>query len=518
MADKTDVLIVGAGAAGSVFAARLATAGKKVVVLEAGPGWKLNDLVSSQIWSRRIKWRGAPVLSSGSLPVNNNFGTGSGVGGAALHHYAVWPRLHEEDFEMRSRHGRGLDWPVAYDVLRPWYDRVQAEVGVAGDANAEVWRPAGEPYPMGPVPLLKQAEVLARGFERHGLRTAPLPQAITTEPYKGRRVCIWDGWGDASCPIGALANPLVTYLKDARQAGAEVRPNTEVLRLDTNASGSRVTGVTVANERGEVESIEADFVVLAANTVQNPRLLLNSAPGGLANSSGLVGAYLTTHIGISVYGLFEEDTYPYLGTPGGMLVSQDDYDGKDTRGAGFGSYQWQIAPSTKPNDLLGHAMARPDIYGEALHQFMRRAARGFAAMTAVVEDLPVPENEVSLAETNDKRGVPLARMTHSPHADSSALAEAARQQGEAVMKAAGAVDSWSAPPVSMHLMGGTIMGEDPAASVTDSYGRAHDLENLFLAGPGLMPTIGGVNPTFTVTALAERSAHYLVENYEAIQA
>jgi choline dehydrogenase-like flavoprotein len=206
-----------------------------------------------------------------------------------LHHFAVWPRLHVEDFEMRSRHDRGLDWPISYDELRPWYDLSQAEVGVSGDAEAEVWRPPGVAYPMRPVPVFKQAEVLARGFEKSGLRTAPLPQAILTEPYKGRSPCIWDGWCDAGCPIGALANPLVTYLKDAREAGAEVRAGVEALRLITNSSRDRVTGVAVAGQSGEVEVIEADLVVLAANTVQNPRILMNSAPGGLANSSGLLG-------------------------------------------------------------------------------------------------------------------------------------------------------------------------------------------------------------------------------------
>lgn len=513
MADKAEVLIIGAGAAGSVFAARLAQAGKRVLVLEAGPAWKLDDLISSEIWSRRLKWRGAPVLSAGSLPVNNGFGTGSGLGGAALHHYGVWPRLHVEDFEMRSRHDRGQDWPISYDDLRPWYDLVQEEVGIAGDAEAEVWRPPGEPYPMGPVPRFKQAEVLARGFELSGMRTAPLPQAITTEPYKGRATCIWDGWCDAGCPIGVLPNPLITHLKQAREAGAEVRANTEVLRLMTNASGDRMSGVLVAGKDGETELIEADLVVLAANTVQNPRLLLNSAAGGVANSSGLVGAYLMTHLAVSAFGLFNEATEPYLGTPGGMLVSQESYDGKDTRESGFGSYQWMIAPSTKPNDLLGHAMARPDIYGEALHQFMKRAAQNFGAMTAVVEDLPLRDNAVSVAAQKDANGMPLAQMNHSSHADTMALAEGAKEQGLSVMRAAGAEEAWSIPPGSMHLMGGTIMGDDAASSVVDSYGRAHDVENLFVAGPGLMPTSGGVNPTFTVTALAERSAAFLSENF-----
>jgi choline dehydrogenase-like flavoprotein len=371
---------------------------------------------------------------------------------------------------------------------------------------------------MRPVPVFKQAEVIARGFEKSGLRTAPLPQAILTEPYKGRSPCIWDGWCDAGCPIGALANPLVTYLKDAREAGAEVRAGVEALRLITSSSRDRVTGVAVAGQSGEVEVIEADLVVLAANTVQNPRILMNSAPGGLANSSGLLGAYLMTHLGVSVFGLFEEETEPHLGTTGGLLLSQESYDEKDAREQGFGSYQWMIATSNKPNDLLGHAMARPDIYGNALHDFLRRAARNLGGMSSVVEGLPVRENAVSLAKETDKRGMPLARMNHSPHADSSALAQSVVAQGLEILRAAGANEAWAAPLFSMHLMGGTIMGDDAATSVVNSYGQAHDVENLFVAGPGLMPTSGGVNPTFTVTALAERSADYLLKHFGAASA
>jgi choline dehydrogenase-like flavoprotein len=125
-----DVVIVGAGAAGSVYAAELARAGKRVIVLEAGPAWTLDDLISSQIWARRLKWRGAPVAATGEHPAGNNFVTGSGLGGAALHHYGTWPRFPPENFEVRHRFGRGLDWPFSYDELRPWYDRMQAEMGI----------------------------------------------------------------------------------------------------------------------------------------------------------------------------------------------------------------------------------------------------------------------------------------------------------------------------------------------------------------------------------------------------
>ncbi|HXM84418.1 MAG TPA: GMC family oxidoreductase N-terminal domain-containing protein, partial [Stellaceae bacterium] len=241
--DKVDAVIVGGGAAGILLAAKLGHGGKKVVVLEQGPAWQLSDLVSSQIWSRRLKWGTPPVQLDGKNPIAHNFNTGSGFGGAALHHYANWPRLHPEDFRMKTQYGRGLDWPISYAELRPYYDRIQIEVGVSGDAKAEVWRPPGAPYPLPALKTFRQAEVMAKGFAAIGQRTAPMPQAILSRPYKGRPACIYDGWCDAGCPIGALANPLVTYLPAAQKAGADFRAHSYVTRVLMNDKGDRALGV-----------------------------------------------------------------------------------------------------------------------------------------------------------------------------------------------------------------------------------------------------------------------------------
>jgi choline dehydrogenase-like flavoprotein len=516
---KADVVIVGSGASGSLLAAKLAQAGKRVVVLEAGPELTLDDLYSSQIWSRRLKWGGPVSESSGEHPIALNFNQGWGTGGAALHHYAVWLRLHPEDFAVRTRFGRAVDWPIAYDDLRPFYDRIQAEVGLSGDAAAEVWRPPGAPYPMPPLAVFNQARIVQRGFSQLGLRTAPLPLAINSVEFNGRAPCIYDGWCDAGCPIGALANPLVVYLPEARAAGAEVRHRSFVTRVLTDPAGAHATGVEYYDADGQRRVQPADLVILSAFAVQNPRILLNSAtashPNGLANSSGLVGKYVTAHLSTNVFGLFAEETQNYFGVTGGSLLSQERY-AKDPAKGYLGSSQYVIANALKPTDLLGIAGGRPEIFGEDLHVFLRTASQHLATMTVFSENLPALHNEVVLSDHRDTYGLPMARVVHAYGRDDLACFDAAVAQGHEIFAAAGAYEVWDAGRHNAHMLGGTIMGRAAASSVSNSYGQTHDIRNLFIAGSGLFPTCGAVNPTFTIYALALRTADYLLAEWSAL--
>src|SRR5438067_6815795 len=288
--EKVDVVIIGAGASGSVFAAVLAKAGKKVVVLEQGPDWQLSDLISSDFWGRRIKPASGPFLLEGKNPFGYVYQAGWGVGGAALHYFANFPRLLPNDFRIKSEHGRALDWPISYQDVAPYYNRVARDIGVSGDAKAEeIWRPAGEPYPMPPMKTFRNGRVWLKGFEAVGIRMVPAAVGMNSTEYKGRPACIYDGWCHVGCPIGALANPLVTYLADAKKAGAEVRPWSTVTRVLTNPQGTKVTGVEYYDRQKQRQVQEASVVVLAAWAAQNPRLLLNSATDkhadGLTNSN-----------------------------------------------------------------------------------------------------------------------------------------------------------------------------------------------------------------------------------------
>jgi choline dehydrogenase-like flavoprotein len=261
------------------------------------------------------------------LSLNLNFSWGTG--GSAAHHFACWVRLHEDDFAYQSTSGVGLDWPIAYSDLRPYCDQIQAEVGISGDGATDIWTPPHAPYSMPPLPILEQGTALKRGFDALDIPTSPMPHAILSRPMGERAACILDGWCAAGCPIGALANPQVTYLREALLAGATLINDAYVTRVLTNSSGDRAISVEFFDYAGARQRVDGNVIALGAYAIENPRILLNSAssahPHGLANSSGLVGAYMMCHVGGQVFGLFKDETKPYMGRTGGEFWSQAHY-------------------------------------------------------------------------------------------------------------------------------------------------------------------------------------------------
>ena len=181
------------------------------------------------------------------------------------------------------------------------------------------------------------------------------------------------------------------------------------------------------------------------------------------------------------------------------MFNQDAFDKHSDPGA-FGSRQWEIGLATKPNDLLGIAMSRPDIYGAKLHAFMRDGARHLGSMVGVCEDQANAANRVELSDKKDRYGMPLARTVYEYSEDALKLWAAAAEQGVAITKAAGAREAWHGPLGGQHIMGGTIMGNDPATSVVNPVSQAHDIGNLFIGGGGVFPTSSCVNSTFTLHA------------------
>jgi choline dehydrogenase-like flavoprotein len=520
--EKVDVVIVGSGASGSTFAAVLAKAGKKVVVLEQGPDWQLSDLISSDFWGRRIKPAGGPFLLEGKNPVSYGYQGGWGVGGAALHYFANFPRLLPNDFKIKSEHGRAMDWPISYSDVAPFYDKVAKDIGVSGDAKAEEkWRPAGDPYPMPPMRTFRNGDIWLKGFEAVGIKMVPAAVGMNSVEYKGRAACIYDGWCHVGCPIGALANPLVTYLGDAKKAGADVRAHATVTRVLTNAQGTKVTGVEYYDQKREKQVQEASVVVLAAWAAQNPRLMLNSVtekhPKGIANANGLVGKYIQTHFSSGTLAIFDEDVENHMGTTGAQYMSYDRYSKTAHKGA-FGSSFIVAGTAIKTSDLGGFANARLDLFGPELADFMKRAKRGFTRIGAFGEEMPNIENRIELASDKDEFDMPLGRIIHSYDDEVPKLWDANFAEGLAIAKSAGAKEMWSGRGniPTIHLMGGTIMGTGAANSVVNSFGQTHEIPNLYVAGPGIFTTSGASNPTYTIFALSLRGAEQLASTWSTV--
>ena len=518
--EKVDVVIAGSGIAGSTMAAELGEAGFNVLVLEAGPERQLSEMISSQIWSRRLRWAGPDVKETGDLVGAANFAMGWGTGGAGLHWYANWYRLHPDHFKVRSLFGRSLDWPFEYDELRPWYDHAQTYFGVSGSADR--FAPTGADYPMPSLPLTKQTDAIMKGFDAEGIGIVPNSLAINNGLYDGRAGCVLDGWCNAGCPIGALANPLVLQWPRARQAGVALRHNSYVARIETDVSGQRATGVTYIDATGQENFQPADIIISACHTIWNARLLLLSAsdkhPAGLGNRSGTLGKYFTSHALTTIHGIFPTETDPHKGVTGANAICLDGYDDKQSQKGAFGSRAWLVGQATKPNDLLGTALARPELYGDALDHYMKTASRSYGNMTVLCEENSIPENRIELvSDKKDRFGLPLAHVKNTLPDENASRSDLAKDEGLRIFKAAGTSDAWAGPRNPMHMMGGTIMGNDPSTSITNSYGQLHEVENAFVAGASLFPTPGAINPTATLAALVFRTANYIRENRSALK-
>jgi choline dehydrogenase-like flavoprotein len=517
--EKVDVVIVGAGPSGSIFADVLARAGKKVVVLEFGPDWDYKQFVSSEFWGKRLKH--APRFQ---LAGRNNPGHGSnagwGTGGAMIHFFANFPRLHPDDFRVRSKYGKGIDWPISYDDLSPYYDRIAEDIGLSGDAAQERrWYPIAKNYPMPPLKTFRNGEIFLDAFKARGIPPVPMPVSINSTPYKDRPACTNCGWCHVGCAIGAAASPLVSHLREARKRGAEVRPFSYVTRVLTNQSGDHVTGVEYYDAKHEQHVQPAATVVLAAYSVETPRIMLNSATGkhaqGLSNRNGLVGKFLMCHSNSAVWAMFDEDVQNHMGTAANQFMSYEHYDNKARSKKGFGSIFLRTGSALKPN--IGIAGSRPDLFGQPLADYMKRAVRGLTRVSFSGEQMPIAENRVELSSDKDAFGLPISRIIHGYDQDAIGSWQLGREDAYAIARGAKPKEVWGGnAPGTSHLIGGTIMGADAGTSVTNSYGQTHELANLYIGGAGLFPTEGAVNPTNTLMAVSLRGAEHMAKNFSTI--
>lgn len=512
--EAVDYVVVGVGSAGGVLLQRLARAGFKVVGLEAGPFWNTErDWVSDEAGSHRLYWED-PRVTGGSDPLalgaNNS---GKGVGGGSVHWAAFTPRLHPSDFRIHSLDGVGVDWPIGYDEIRPYYEQLELEMPVSGPAYYPWGHPHG--YPYGPHPMGGVGNALIKGCSALDIPVSiGGPVAILAGSHGDRPHCIYRGFCIQGCKVGAKASTLVTHVPDALANGAEIRERSMASRVELGKNG-RVTGVHYFDDDGGAHFQRAKAVIVSGYAIETPRLLLNSAcdgfENGLANSSGTVGRYLMSQAGNVILGRFEELVRMYKAPPAHALTEEFyETDPRNDFARGFAIQTVGPLPIAFGKQMIAAKKA----WGWGLRREMMDYNH-WAAFGLLGEILPWADNRVTLAGEKDRFGLPVAHVTFNLHDNDKKLIEAAKEKTMQIMAAAGATEVVQEARYA-HLVGGARMGNDPQTSVVDKFGRSHDIANLFVCDGSMMPTQGSANPGLTIQSLAARTADYLIAQGDTI--
>jgi choline dehydrogenase-like flavoprotein len=504
-ADSTDVIIVGAGACGSLVAEELTARGFSVVVLEAGKRFASSDLTNSETNGGKILWTEPRVFEGPHSVVPK---TGAGVGGGTLAWLGVMPRFHRADFKTQSTEGVGTDWPIGYDDLRPHYEAIEREFGLAGECGP--FAPEHYALPMPAHRFNWHGQLLARGARQLGAQPFAPPIAINSTAYDGRPACTYCGWCGSGCVSEAKATAANTYLARAEKRGARVISEAFAHRVNHDSRSNRVTGVSYFDSNQREHRLNAKLVVLATHAIETPRLLLQSAnstfPDGLANSSGYVGKYLMSHPTWQVFGTFNEPVNAFKGMQMGHVMVQDFYkpDPRNSYARGFILLSYMMTPITYAN-LSGTFHGAE--YKEFLHDYAHTAA-----WWAHAEGLPHQHNTVTLdAEVKDARGLPAARVTYEWGENDLKLAAAARDKAAEMMSASGARKVRIGLNYGAHAMGTCRMGSDSRTSVVNEFCQSHDVKNLFVCDTSLFVTGAGVNPTLTAMAIARRATEHIAQ-------
>jgi choline dehydrogenase-like flavoprotein len=503
-----DVCIVGCGAAGSVLAKELAEAGWSVVVLEAGDWLSTDDDLRQDELEMlgRFDWDDRRWLDGNEPLELGHRRDGRGVGGGTLHYGAVALRLWPEDFERRSRDGVGEDWPISYEEIAPYYERVERELMLSGPETMP-WGPKRTAYPQPPHQTTARDHLVAEGMAKLGIEWVPTPLAILTGRHEGRSPCMNYGYCQWGCKSRAKSSMHVSYVPKAVLAGAEIRANARAVQLELGA-GDEITGVVYVQE-GSQHRQTADVVVLSAFCIENPRLLLHSAtngfPDGLANSSGAVGRYLLAHIADSHLGRFEEPVHMWSTAPG-TLLSQHHYGTQ--RGRGFvGGWSWMTANLYPAEFAETLARGGEGMWGERFVRYLEQYPH-FMVLGTEGECLPSAENRVTLSDEVDEYGVPRPQVTFNFGDNERAMREEAHRLGRQILEGGGAVEVLISEG-NDHTMGGCRMGDDSSSSVVDRNLKAHDHPNLYICDASVFVTPGGAQPSQTIMALATRLAEHL---------
>ena len=561
---KTNVVIVGLGAAGGVACLPLAQAGIEVIGLDAGPRLNTRDMAPDELRLSRGVWPPGPQKTKGEAPtsrpnaasvaVQGNHPMMNAVGGTSIHYWGQSWRLNPWDFKVRSetirRYGasripRGStieDWPFDYDELEPYYDKVEYAIGVSGkagningkiDERGNIFEaPRKREFPMPALRTTGFTERMAAAARSLGWHPFSGPAAVTTRSYDGRPGCAYHGYcSGAGCHVNAKSSTAVSTIPKAEKTGRfSIVPEARVTAVEADDNG-RVTGVTYV--KNGVEYFQpADVVLVAGYVYENSRLLLLSKskayPKGLSNNHGQVGRHYFSHNqGAPVAALFPFALNNWYGLPAqGTAVdnwADDNFDhsGLDFIGGGSMYVYVERRPIASVNAIGAWLDGKPT-WGSAWKAFVKTNADRINSAYLQKTTLPYEDNYLDLdPAVKDGFGLPVTRITAEFKDNEKKIALFMQEKMEQWYREGGATTIQRSPlgnamGPTTHAYGGTRMGNNPETNVVNGWGFSHEAPNLGILGASVMGTSGARNPTLTLQAIAWRTAEYLAKNWKSI--
>ena len=503
--DDTVVCIVGSGAGGGTLGNELAQKGIKVVILEAGPRNEIQDFINNE-WESfaQLAWSDMRT-TSGSWRVARDFPNlpawiVKSVGGSTVHWAGASLRFEEHEFATRTAYGNIpganlLDWPVTLADMAPYYAKAEDKMGVTRTNDIPG------------LPGNNNFKVMQAGAAKIGYQQVSTGRmAINSQPRDGRGSCQQIGFCFQGCKSGAKWSTLYTEIPKGEATGnLEVRPGSMVAKIEHDDSG-KVTGVLYFDGDGKLQRQKARVVAVAGNSIESPRLLLNSAsakyPDGLANSSGQVGRNYMRHMTGNVYGIFDRPVHMYRGTTMAGII-RDEARHDPSRGF-VGGYEMETVSLGVP---FMAAFADPGAWGRSFTSVMDDYSH-MAGMWLIGEDMARETNRITLdPNIKDAHGLPVASVHFDDHDNDVAMRNHAIQQGSAVYEAVGATRIIPTPPYpSTHNMGTNRMSARAQDGVVNKFGQTHDITNLFVSDGSQFTSGAACNPTLTIVALAIRQA------------
>ena len=584
-AEKYDVIVVGSGAAGGQAAYTLTMDGARVLMIEAGRDYDPRTETPMFQTPDQAPLRGIPTPDKPFGFFDATVGGGWSVPGEPYtnapadeeRHFMWWRarmlggrtnhwarhalRNGPYDFKPRSRDGLGFDWPISYDDVAPYYDKVEMLIGVYGNNNGLENTPDSPEGCLLPPPKARIGELLARQRGRKlGIPVVPIRRAVLTRPLdhkvipaklhpgnaraqriladdmQNRAACFWATSCGRGCAIRANYQSTTVHLPPALATGnLDVLVNAMVRKVEVGASGLATGVVYIDKATGTEHGVSARVVVLAASACETVRLLLNSKsnrfPNGLGNSSGRVGKYIMDTVGASWGGQIPllENLPPHNEDgAGGLHVYSPWWLYKEQRAGKLGFARgYHVEFGTGKGMPGGRAPFLPDSgarssFGLRMKEEARRYYGSFVGFSGRGEMIPNDDSYCELdPKVVDKWGIPVLRFNWkwSEH-EIRQVAHMQRTFADWV-EAMGGVNRKRPDPDGskaiergghvIHEVGGTIMGADPANSVTNSWSQTWDTKNVFVADGGVFASNADKNPTLTIMALAWRTADRILD-------